>query len=58
MYSDTILENLPVVPIPPELLQNLPDTDQDWILLLRGQAARHHQIAQVGDDNNHGFLEF
>ncbi|XP_023321792.1 GRAM domain-containing protein 1B [Eurytemora carolleeae] len=46
VYSDTILENLPVVPIPPELLQNLPETDQDWILLLRGQAARHHQIAQ------------
>ena len=33
--------------IPPEYLTSLPESDQEWIRLLRAQAARHHQSAQV-----------
>jgi len=32
--------------IPPEYLTSLPESDQEWIRLLRAQAARHHQSAQ------------
>jgi len=37
--------------IPPALLEKLPETDQDWVLLLQAQAAKHHQIAQGISDS-------
>ena len=33
--------------LPPELLDKLPETDEDWLRLLQGQAAQHHKVAQV-----------
>ena len=39
--------SLPV--LPPELLEKLPSTDEEWVRLLRAQASRHYHLAQVGN---------